>query len=196
MLFGSNQERSFPVVMFGVILVVSSLIFCIFFITAPVVRLLGESEFRMRSAFHGVFAGAFMITATIGFYQALKLWSGIEINVKELKLGSLLNAVFCFFTIVFGNWLYIPYRSQNGPRSYFLQMAPEVHKIFFEFKEFTALFTLPLLVAASWIIWRHEKTLNTNKYLKVMSAILLVLGFFYFVISFGLGAAITKMKAV
>ena len=39
-------------------------------------------------------------------------------------------------------------------RSYFVKSMPEVHKIFFEFKEFGALFTLPLAVGAAFILWR------------------------------------------
>lgn len=167
----------------------------ILLITAPASHLLGGSEHAIRSALHGLFAGILMVTITIGLYQAFRLWIGAEINIKEFQVGSLINSIVCFFTLLFGNWLYIPYRSPEGPRSYFLKTTPEIHKIFFEFKEFTALFTLPLLVAATYIIWSYGDRLEKNRNLRITVSLLLTLGFFYFVIAFGLGAAITKLKA-
>lgn len=117
-------------------------------------------------------------------------------NIRTLEIGSLVNAIVCFLTIVFGNWLYIPYRAQGGPRSYFLETAPEIHKIFFEFKEFTALLTLPLVVAATFIIFYYGERLTEKRQVREMVTLVLVLAFFYFAIAFGLGAAVTKLKAV
>lgn len=165
-------------------------------VSAPISRLLGGSEYAIRSALHGFFAGIFMVTMTIGLYQAFRLWLGAEIIVKEFQAGSFINSTICFFTILFGNWLYIPYRSQAGPSSFFLKTTPEIHKIFFEFKEFTALLIFPLLVSATYIIWIYGDRLNENKNLRISVSLLLLLGFFYFVVAFGLGAAITKLKSV
>ena len=165
-------------------------------ITSPTNKLLGESAYGIRSAFHGLFALIFMITSVIGLYQALHLWRGAPLNISELEIGSVVNAGACFLAIFFGNWLYIPYRAQGGARSHFLATAPEIHKIFFEFKEFGALFTLPLTVAAAYIICRYASRLIPNQNLRDFVALLLVLNFFYFIVAFGLGAAITKIKAV
>lgn len=168
----------------------------ILIISAPAERLLGESIYGLRSAFHGLFAGIFMVTVTIGLYQALRLWMGTTPPIREMEVGSILNATACFLTILFGNWIYIPYRAAGGPRYHFLEKAPEIHKIFFEFKEFTALFTLPLAVAAAYVICRYGGRLKEDEDLREMVALLLVLTFFYFLIAFGLGAAITKLKSV
>ena len=165
-------------------------------VSSPTTKLLGEGLYSIRSAFHGLFAGIFVITSTIGLYQALRLWRGSLIVLSELEIGSVVNASVCFLTILFGNWLYIPYRAQGGPRSYFMEQSPEIHKIFFEFKEFAALFTLPLAVTAAYIICRYAGKLLANKILREMVALLLVLSFFFLLVAFGLGAAITKLKAV
>jgi hypothetical protein len=62
-------------------------------------------------------------------------------------------ATLAFLTIVFGNWIYIADRANtpDSPRSYFLAKMPDVHKVFFEFKEYVALFPLPLSVAV--FVW-------------------------------------------
>lgn len=190
------EEKSSKHTITYILVVMALIAISILAITSPTHKLLGESDYGIRSAFHGLFAGIFMITSTIGLYQALRLWRGSELNISELEMGSVVNAAACFLAILFGNWLYIPYRAEGGPRTYFLQNMPEIHKIFFEFKEFAALFTLPLAVAAAYIICRYSANLVPNRRLRETVALLLVLSFFYFILAFGLGAAVTKLKAV
>ena len=189
-------EKSSKDVIIGVLISMVAVAGSILILTAPAGELLGESVYRMRSAFHGLFAGIFMVTATIGVYQAFRLWIGTTFNVREMEVGSALNAAACFLTILFGNWIYIPYRAPGGPRTHFLETSAGVHEIFFEFKEFTALFTLPLAVAAAYLVFRYAKRLEENKGLRETVALLLVLTFFYFLVPFGLGAAITKLMPV
>ena len=189
-------EKSSRTLIMDSLMVMVVIAAAILWVSSPAQTLLGESAYSVRSAFHGLFAGIFMITATIGLYQALRLWAGIPLNIRELELGSLVNAFTCFLTIILGNWIYIPYRAAGGPRAHFLATSPEIHKIFFEFKEFTALFTLPLAVTASYLICRYGERMKTNQNLRETAALLLVLNFFYFVVAFGLGAAITKLKSV
>lgn len=191
-----EAEKSSRAVIVNILLVMAMIAGGILFVSAPAEKLLGESAYSVRSAFHGLFAGIFMITVTIGLYQAIRLWSGASLNLRELEIGSVVNAATCFLTILFGNWIYIPYRAPGGPRFHFLEKVPEIHKIFFEFKEFTALFTLPLAVTAAYLICRYGERLGSNKILREMVALVLVLTFFYFVFAFGLGAAITKLKSV
>jgi len=191
-----NGERSSKELIVGILMAMAAVAAGILVLSAPAEKLLGESAYSVRSAFHGLFAGIFMVTVTVGLYQAFRLWTGPPFHVREMEVGSILNAAVCFLTILFGNWIYIPYRATGGPRTHFLETAPEIHKIFFEFKEFTALFTFPLAVAAAYLICRYGERLSQNRILREMTALLLVLAFFYFVVAFGLGAAITKLKSV
>ena len=165
-------------------------------LTAPAEKLLGPSRHAIRGAIHGTAAGLFMITSTVGFFQAYRIVAGTTWNIVELQLGSVLNAMMSLLTILSGNWIYIPYRSPEGPRSYFLQVAPEVHKVFFEFKEFAALFTFPLAVTAAYLLVRYGGDVYRKRGLNAAIAVLLMLVFFYFVVAFGLGAAVTKLKSV
>ena len=191
-----REERSSKVTIVGILVVMAAIAFGISFVSSPTEKLLGASVYGIHSAIHGLVAGVLMVTMTIGLFQAFRLWSGAPIHVAELKIGSLVNAAVCFLTIVAGNWIYIPYRAGGGPRAHFLETAPEIHRIFFEFKEYTALLTFPLVVAATSIIFCYGEKMNTNKSLREMTSLLLVLAFFYFAVAFGLGAAITKLKSV
>lgn len=165
-------------------------------VTGPLDALLGPSSAAIRGAVHGTAAGLLMITSTIGLFQAYRIMAGGAWNIAELQIGSLVNAAAALLTIVSGNWIYIPYRATEGPRTYFLQASPMVHKIFFEFKEFAALFTLPLAVTAAYLLLIYGSDLYRRRGLSTLIAALLVLAFFYFVVAFGLGAAVTKLRSV
>ena len=165
-------------------------------LTAPFAQLMGPSQEAIRGALHGTAAMLFMVTATVGLFQAYRILGGRAWNVAELQLGSVANAMLALLTIISGNWVYIPYRSPAGPRNYFLQIAPDVHKVFFEFKEFAALFTFPLAATAAYLLVRYGGDLYRRRGLSTIVAGLLVLVFFYLVVAFGLGAAITKVRAI
>ena len=182
-------------VLWGVMVLLAVTGAVIVFLTAPSAALLGPGQHAIRGALHGTAAGLFMVTSTIGLFQAYRIFAGRVWNLAELQLGSVINAALALLTIMSGNWLYIPYRAPEGPRNHFLQVAPEVHKVFFEFKEFAALFTFPLAVVAAYLLVRYGAELHERRGLSTVIAALLILVFFYFVVAFGLGAAITKLKA-
>ena len=165
-------------------------------LTAPVARLLGDGAGAVPAAFHGLAAFLYLFIGTIGLYLGWRLLTGRISAFADLQLLSVVMATFSFLAIVFGNWLYIYYRAKDpdSPRSYFMANAPEVHKIFFEFKEFAALYTLPLTVCAAFILWRYGRQVMEQAWLRYTVAVLIGLSFFYLVVAFGLGAAVTKLK--
>lgn len=165
--------------------------------TAPFAKLLGPGAGALPAAFHGMAAFLYLFVGIIGLYLGWRLMTGRIRAFADLQLLSAVAATFSLLAIVFGNWLYIYYRAKtpDSPRSYFLATMPEVHRIFFEFKEFTALYTLPLTVAAAYILWRYGTQVLEHRWLRYTVAVLLGLSFFYLVVAFGLGAAVTKLRA-
>jgi hypothetical protein len=177
-----------------VLLIGSALAFTL--LTGPFGALLGEHRGAIPAAFHGTMAFLYLFVGTIGLYLAWRLWTGRIRAFADLQLLATVSATFSFLAIVFGNWLYIYYRVKDSasPRSYFLATSPVIHKIFFEFKEFAALFTLPLTVVAAFVLWYYGVQVLDRKWLRYSIAIVLALSFFYLVVAFGLGAAVTKLK--
>jgi hypothetical protein len=162
---------------------------------SPVVSLLGDSANALASAMHGLMAFLLMITATIGLYQGYRLYRGELTDLHDVTMPSVVNALLAFMTIVFGNWIYIPYRSTGGPREYFLNSAPMIHKIYFEFKEYIALYALPAAVAAAFLLLYYNTDVLQRPWLRYSVAVLLALVFFTVMVAFALGAAITKLQA-
>lgn len=165
-------------------------------VTSPVASLLGESNYAIPSALHGVASIVYLIVGTVCAYMAYLLYAGRLEAYRDLRILAGLQAFFSLVTILFGNWIYIYYRVTGGPRSYFLETRPEIHQIFFEFKEFVALFTLPLSVAAAFILWTRGDDLKQETELREVVAVLLALTWLAIMLTFGLGAAITKLRSV
>lgn len=164
--------------------------------TAPFAALLGPSRAALPAMFHGLAAFLYLFVGTVGLYLSWRLWTGRIRAFADLQLLATVSATMSLLAIVFGNWLYIFYRAKDpgSPRSWFLANVPAVHRIFFEFKEFIALFTLPLTVAAAYILWYYGAQVLDRKWMRYTVAVLLALAFFYLVVAFGLGAAVTKLK--
>jgi len=176
------------------IMVASALAFTL--ATAPFAKLLGEHAGAVPAAFHGLAAFLFLFIGTIGLYLGWRLLTGRIRAFADLQLLAVVAATSSLIAIVLGNWLYIYYRAPipESPRSYFVKNAPDIHRIFFEFKEFGALFTLPLTVVAAFILWQYGVQVLDRPWLRYTVAVLMGLAFFYLVVAFGLGAAVTKLR--
>jgi hypothetical protein len=190
-----REASTRSLILVAVIMVGSALAFTL--LTAPFTKLLGAGAGAIPAAFHGMAAFLYLFVGTIGLYLGWRLLTGHIRAFADLQLLSVVAATLSFIAIVFGNWLYIFYRAKtpDSPRSYFVKNMPDIHGIFFEFKEFGALFTLPLMVCAAFILWRYGNQVLDRPWLRYIVAIVLGLGFFYLVVAFGLGAAVTKLKS-
>jgi hypothetical protein len=73
---------------------------------------------------------------------------------------------------------------------------PEVHQIFFEFKEFIAMFTLPMFVTAAYILWKYDRSLLGHREARAVPSLLILLGYTFLLVAYVLGAAITKLAGV
>ena len=193
--YDTREASTTSLVAVAGILIVSALAFTA--LTAPVAKLLGSAAGAVPAAFHGMAAFLYLFVGTIGLYLGWRLMTGRIRAFADLQLLSTVSATFALIAIGFGNWLYIYYRAKtpDSPRSHFLATVPEIHRIFFEFKEFAALYTLPLTVVAAFILWKYGTQVMERPWLRYSVAVLLGLSFFYLVVAFGLGAAVTKLKA-
>lgn len=165
-------------------------------VTSPVAKLLGDSDYAIPSSLHGVSSMVYVIIGTVLAYMAYLLYTDRLDAYHDLKILAELAVAFSLLTIMFGNWTYIAYRGEGGPRAYFLENEPAIHEFFFEFKEFIALFTLPLSVAAAVIIRREGAHLRSLPLTRQAVAVLLGLAWVFLMVAFGLGAAITKLRGV
>jgi hypothetical protein len=165
-------------------------------LTAPVSSFFGGSALAVISATHGLLATLGVVVGTVTSYLGYRLFTGKIKAFSDLKLLSLISTFIAVATIMFGNWIYIAYRAPGGPRAFFMQNNPEIHAVFFEFKEFIALFPLPLAVVGTYVIWRYGEQLIEDKGLRTWVGIVFAVAWGGMIIAYLLGAGITKMRSV
>ncbi|HLE53830.1 MAG TPA: hypothetical protein VI999_01125 [Thermoplasmata archaeon] len=165
-------------------------------VTAPVSDLLGDSQWSVISVFHGLGATAFLLGATIAVYLAWRLYIGEIRAFRDLKWLAAFSTVMSAVTISFGNWIYIGYRAPGGPRAFFMNDMPAIHQVFFEFKEFIALFTLPMMLVGTFLLWKYGEDIVHDQELRAAASLPILLGWVYLVLAYVLGAAITKLAGV
>ena len=164
--------------------------------TAPFFEFLGDSAYALVSTIHGLLATLGVLVGTITAYLGWRLFIGKLRAFSDLKLLSIVSALVSAGTIFFGNWIYIGYRASGGPRAYFLTNNPDIHNVFFEFKEFIALFTLPVAVSVAFIMWRYDRQVLDERGLRSWLGLAFAIGWAALMIAFLLGAAITKVRSV
>ncbi|HBP63094.1 MAG TPA: hypothetical protein DD730_02205 [Desulfosporosinus sp.] len=157
-------------------------------------KLIGSGPNDLSAAIHG---GLGIILLASFIWAAEAVLNKSPEAYKRLKIGTIVMSVSSFLTIVYGNIVYIPYRAANGAQPWL-----KAHDIYFyhtlgmEFKEFAALFSLPLAVAIMYsVIIMSEDWFKSDWARKTVKYGLYLAIFFTFA-AFILGAAITKAKAV
>lgn len=116
---------------------------------------------------------------------------------RVLPFGTFLSfSSSTFLAAVSGNMIYIAYRGEVGPREFFKGNFPEIHEIFFEFKEFIGLFPLPIAVAATFILWKYRNSLPVDENIRNAVGVMIAVAWTVLMIVFILGARITKLMGV
>ena len=164
--------------------------------SAPWEDLMGESPFASIATIHGMFATLGVIVGSATGYLGWRLLLGHLKAYRDLRILATVSSIFAFLAILTGNWIYIAYRGPGGPREFFINNFPEIHEIFFEFKEFIALFPLPIAVAATFILWKYKDSLPVDEKLRNAVGVMIAVAWTILMIVFVLGAAITKLMSV
>ena len=164
--------------------------------SAPWEDLMGESPFASIATIHGMIATFGVIIGSATGYLGWRLLLGHLKAYRDLRILATISAVLAFLAVVSGNMIYVAYRDTGGPREFFKGNFPEIHEIFFEFKEFIGLFPLPIAVAATFILWKYRDSLPVDENIRNAVGVMIAVAWTVLMIVFVLGAAITKLMAV
>jgi len=165
-------------------------------LTAPLNVFFGGNELAVIGAVHGLLATLGVVVGTVAAYLGYRLFTGKLRAFSDLKILSAVSTFIAAATIIFGNWIYIAYRAPGGPRAFFMENNAEIHEIFFEFKEFIALFPLPLAAATTYVLWRYGDRLIEDKSLRTWVGVAIAVAWGGLMIAYMLGAGITKLRSV
>lgn len=172
------------------------------FLFLPLVNLLHPSPWqRSLGTIHSF--GALMTTVVVAYtgHLAFPLLRGSAKVLPQMRTLTFWSTVITTLAILTGNLAYSRYRANidyGGARAWLRANTPLVHYIFAVFHEFSSLFTLPLGVACTWILWQYGDSILEKQHRPVLTATCVgLMGMMFFSIG-GLisGLAISKVHAL
>ena len=147
------------------------------FLFLPLVNLLSPSPWqRYMGAIHGCASLVAVVVVAYAGHLAFPLIRGNKKILPHMRSLIFWASCLSFLAISSGNWVYMRYRAPlNGARAWLRENTPLVHYIFMEYHEFTVLFTLPLGVACTWILWSYGDSILDRKNRGVLTTTCLAL---------------------
>lgn len=165
------------------------------FLLIPLFNLLDMGSYRLSSVLHGLGATLTIIFSSRTAHLVFPLLRNQKGAGSKLEMYLWMMNALVLLSIIFGNWLYIAYRTPDGAQQWFLYHNPSVHMVVMEFKEFISLFPLPLGVAAAYILRRFSNQLTDNPAIASIVALLVTLAWICLLIGFVFGIGLVKLKA-
>lgn len=164
------------------------------FLFLPLVNLLHPSPWQRSMGFiHGLAALLSSIVVIYAGHLAFPLLRGIGKILPQMRTLTFWATLLTFLSIASGNWAYMRYRAGaefGGSRAWLQQNTPLVHYVFMEYHEFSVLFTLPLGVACTWILYYYGDAILEKENRQVLAATCIALMAMMF---FGMGGLVTGL---
>jgi hypothetical protein len=172
------------------------------FLFLPLVNLLHPSPWqRSMGTIHSF--SALLTTVVVAYtgHLAFPLLRGSSKVLPQMRTLTFWSTVITALGIFTGNMAYTRYRANidyGGARAWLKANTPLVQYIFMEFHEFSCLFTLPLGVACTWILWHYGDSILEKQHRPVLTATCVgLMGMMFFAIG-GLisGLSLAKVHAL
>jgi hypothetical protein len=172
------------------------------FLSLPFVNLLHPSPWqRWMGTIHGVGALLSTVVAVYTGHLAFPLLRGASKILPQMRTLTFWSTVLAFLGIATGNLAYMRYRAAaqfGGARAWLKEYTPLGQYVLMEYHEFTLLFTLPLGVACTWILWNYGDSILEKQNRPVLAATCVGLMAMMFFAMGGLvtGLGIAKLHAL
>ncbi|MGK7878707.1 MAG: hypothetical protein AB4060_01185 [Crocosphaera sp.] len=170
------------------------------FLFLPLANLLSPSPWqRYMGAIHGFASLLAIIVVTYAGHLAFPLLRRVGKILPQMRTLTFWSTALSFLSIATGNWVYMRYRAPaNGARAWLRENTPLVHYLFMEYHEFTVLFTLPLGVASTWILWKYgDSILDKENRPVLMGTCLALMAMMFFAIGgFVSGLNVARMHSL
>lgn len=172
------------------------------FLFMPFVNILHPSPWqRWMGTIHGMGSMLALVVMAYTGHLAFPLLRGVGKILPQMRTLAFWSTLLSFLAIATGNLSYMRYRAGadfGGARAWLKSNSPLVQYILMEYHEFTVLFTLPLAVACTWILWYYGDSILDKKNRPVLTATCVALmGIMFFAMGgmvSGLGVA--KIRAL
>jgi hypothetical protein len=154
------------------------------------------SQYRWQAGLHGISSIASLIAGTFLTHRAYPLIKGIRADFSSLRQWATASAALNFLALASGNWIYMRYRGEAGPREWILKHTPSFHNNLMEFKEFVSIFPFPLMLCVSFLLFYYGKPILQRRELTQLAGLLILLSWAFLVLGFAAGLVLAKLSFV
>lgn len=172
------------------------------FLFLPFVNLLHPSPWqRSLGTIHGFASLLATIVVVYTGHLAFPLLRGSSKILPQMRTLAFWSSIICFLGIASGNLAYMRYRADmqfGGARAWLKENSPLGQYVLMEYHEFSVLFTLPLCVACTWILWKYGDSILEKQNRPVLTATCIALMAIMFFAMGGMvsGLAVAKIHAL
>jgi hypothetical protein len=164
------------------------------FMSLPFFNLLHPSPWqRWLGTIHGFGALLATVVAVYTGHLAFPLLRGVSQILPQMRTLTFWSSLITFLGIATGNLAYMRYRAGmefGGARAWLKENSPLGQYVLMEYHEFSVLFTLPLGVACTWILWKYGDSILEKQNRPVLTATCVALMAMMF---FSMGGLVTGL---
>jgi hypothetical protein len=154
------------------------------------------TAYRLQAGVHGISAIGALIVGTLLTHRVYRVLRGARFDLRQLRNWAFGATLLNFLGAVSGNWIYMRYRGQDGPRDWILAQVPTFHNVMMEFKEFVSLFPFPLMLAASFILVYYGDGIRWRRDLAQFVGVLILAAWGFLMFGFVTGLTLAKLHFV
>ena len=162
----------------------------------PAANFFYPTDYGMKAGIHGVSAILAIFVGTYLTHRAIPLLKGMNVRLDSLRLWALAATLLNLAGAISGNWIYMRYRGQDGPRDWILSRVPMFHNVLMEFKEFVSLFPFPLMLAATFILYFYGQPIQYRRDITRFVGITILVSWSFLALGFVAGLVLAKLRFV
>lgn len=172
------------------------------FLFLPFFNLLHPSPWqRWMGTIHGCASLLATVVAVYAGHLAFPLLRGVGKILPQMRTLTFWSSLLNLLGIISGNWAYMRYRAGmefGGARAWLKEYTPLGQYVLMEYHEFSVLFTIPLGVACTWILWSYGDAILDKPNRPVLAATCVALMAMMFFAMGGLvtGLGVAKLHAL
>lgn len=154
------------------------------------------TDYRIQAGLHGVSSISALIVSTYLTHRSYILIRGVHVNFQSLRFWTLGATVLNLCGAITGNWMYMRYRGESGPKEWILDNVPTFHNVMMEFKEFISLFPFPLMLTVTFMLFYYGEAIHTRRDLTQFAGVLILVSWMFLLLGFVAGLVLAKLRFV
>ncbi|MCX8048727.1 MAG: hypothetical protein N3A55_03575 [Methylohalobius sp.] len=154
------------------------------------------SPYQIKAAVHGLSSVLAIATSTYLVHRIYPVLRGAKAAWSALPNWLIAAVATNLAAAISGNWIYMRYRGEGGPRAWILANAPGFHNVLMEFKEFISLFPCFLLTVAVFCAYYYGEQVMRRRELSQFFVALILAAWIFALIGWMSGLTLAKLRFV